>query len=79
MKSRKPEAEFGPVATAKEGVPDKYWFREDGTAVSYTICCDCGLVHLEEFKPMKRYLRVRVWRDEERTKWWRKRRKRGKR
>lgn len=67
MSKRKPKAEFGKLEQAIEGKAHRYHLREDGTAVAYTVCCDCGLTHLEEFKPMKKYLRVRVWRDEQRT------------
>lgn len=72
---RKPKAEWGVVTTAVEGKADKYFLRENGTAVAYTICCDCGLVHLEEYKPMGKYIRVRVWREEDKTKEQRKRKK----
>ena len=65
--SKKPRANFGKVEQVKEGVPHKYNLRPDGTAVAYTICCDCGLTHLEEFTPRKSYIRVRVWREDERT------------
>lgn len=64
----KPKAAFGRVEQAIEGKAHKYHLRKDGTCVVYTMCCDCHLIHLEEFKMTKSYLRVRVWRDEEKTK-----------
>jgi hypothetical protein len=73
--SKKPLADFGKIEQAQEGKAHRYHLREDGTAVAYTICCSCLLVHLEEFKPMKKYIRVRVWREEEMTQKLRRRRK----
>lgn len=71
----KPKAQFGKPIQVSDGEIHRYPLRADGSAVSYTICCDCGLTHLEEFIPRKNYIRVRVWRDEDRTKEQRKRKR----
>jgi histidyl-tRNA synthetase len=71
----KPKAQWGKVEQVREGKSHRYYLRPDGTAVAYTICCDCGLTHLEEFKPEKRYIRVKVWREEELTQKQRNRKK----
>lgn len=60
-----------------DGVVHRYSRRKDGTAVIYTVCCDCGLTHLEEFLPKRGYIRVRVWREEAITREVRRRRKRN--
>lgn len=49
------------------GEPIKYHLRKGGSAYVRTVCCDCGLVHLEEFTPRKAYIRVRAWRDDRYT------------
>ena len=51
----------------KDGVPHKYYLNKDGIARLYTKCCDCGLIHYKEFKPINNYIEVKVWRDDERT------------
>jgi hypothetical protein len=71
----KPKAKFGKVEQAVEGQAHKYHTRKNGTTVVYTVCCDCGLVHLEEFVQKPKYLRVRVWRDDQRTQAIRKQRR----
>lgn len=72
MKSLKPKVWFGKIQQVYDGKPVKYYYRKNRTAVEYSICCDCGLVHLVEYKPLKSCLVIRAWRDEERTKWRRK-------
>ena len=71
----KPKAQWGKIEHVTEGKPHRYYLRPNGTAVAYTICCDCGLTHLEEFTPRKKYIRVRVWREEEFTQKQRRRKK----
>ena len=63
----KPKAKFGKTEQAIEGKPHRYYSRKSGETVVYTVCCDCKLVHLEEFTPRKGYIKVRVWRDDQRT------------
>lgn len=74
MDGTKPKALVGKIEHAVEGKRHRYHLRADGRFVGYTICCDCGLTHLEEISVRKRYLSVRVWRDEKLT-----RKHRGKR
>jgi len=52
----------------KNGEIHRYYLRKNRTAIVFTVCCDCGLTHMEEFLPRSTYIRVRVWRDEEGTK-----------
>lgn len=63
-----PIANFGKLVQVQEGKIERYYQRKDGKCVVFTVCCDCGLTHLEEFLPKKGYIRVRVWRDDTRTK-----------
>jgi hypothetical protein len=67
MDSTKPKALVGKIEQAHEGKRHRYYLRKNGSFVGYTICCDCGLTHLEEIKIRKQYLSVRVWRDEKLT------------
>ncbi len=66
--STRPVARFSRVDQVREGKPYRLKFREDGTAVEYTICCDCSLVHLVEYRPTQSGVTIRVWRDEKQTK-----------
>ena len=59
----------------KAGEPIRYAIRKGGFALVRTVCCDCKLVHLEEFTPRKTYIRVRVWRDDKLTEMLRKRKR----
>lgn len=72
---KRPKADFGKVVQVKDGETHRYHLRKDGRCISYTVCCDCGLTHLEEFAPRKNYIKVRVWRDEDKTAEMRKRKK----
>ena len=63
----KPKANYGKMVEVQDGETHKYHLRKDGTSVVYTVCCDCNLTHLEEFTPKKDHIRVRVWRDDEKT------------
>lgn len=67
MKEKEPKANFGKPIQIHDGEVDRWPLRKDGKAVGFSICCDCGLVHKEEYQARKRYVRVRVWRDEEQT------------
>jgi hypothetical protein len=51
-----------------DGKPDRWHKRKDGTAVYYTVCCDCGLTHKEEIRNKNKYFLIRVWRDDALTK-----------
>lgn len=64
----RPRAKFGKLVQVEEGKAERYYTRKDGTAVVFTVCCDCGLTHIDEYLPRKTYIRVRAWRDEARTK-----------
>lgn len=66
-KDTKPKANFGKPIQVHDGEAHRYLLRKDGRNISYTVCCDCGLTHLEEYTPRKGYIRVRVWRDDDRT------------
>lgn len=65
---KKPEALVGKIEHVSDGQRVYQKYRRNGTVVMYTICCDCQLVHLEEFKPLKGGIRFRAWRDEGKTK-----------
>jgi hypothetical protein len=68
------------VRHPKAGEVVKVYWRKSRTAIEYTACCDCGLVHLMAYEPRKTYLRVRAWRAEDKTKEMRRlRRKKAKR
>ena len=56
----------------KAGEALKVYFRQNGEAIQLEACCDCHLIHLNSYKPAKRYLSIRSWRDEDRTKFFRK-------
>lgn len=75
----KPKVNLGKIEQVYDGKPVKYYRRNNGSAVLYTICCHCQLVHLEELTPRKDYIRARVWRDEEKTAWLRSKSKTKKR
>jgi len=75
-KRLKPEARVGKIEQIEDGISYRYHRRKDGSVVVHTICCDCCLVHLEEYTVNKRYLTVKVWRDDEATAKLRKRYKR---
>ena len=63
----KPTASFGRPVQISDGETHRYHVRKDGRSITYTVCCDCNLVHLEEFTPRKGYIKVRVWRDDVKT------------
>lgn len=68
MKRReKPSARLGKIEDVDEGVSLRYHRRKDGSVVMHTICCDCCLVHLEQYIPNKHYITVKVWRDDANT------------
>jgi hypothetical protein len=70
---KKPKAKFGPIMQVKNGKSYKIWLGKNGSTKEYDICCDCGLVHLTEYKPKKDHIKLTVWRDDKRTKQQRKR------
>jgi hypothetical protein len=72
---KKPKINFSDVIQVKDGEPYRWYRRIDGTYVECSVCCDCQLVHTIEMKPNKRYMRVKVWREEEKTKELRKRKR----
>lgn len=74
----RPAVRFGKIEQVHDGQVLRYYKRKDGRALAYTICCSCALTHLEEFIPRKNYIRVRVWRDEEKTAWLRSKKKKRK-
>lgn len=58
----KPNAKLGKITQVDEGVALRYHRRKDGSVVMHTICCDCCLVHLEQYIVNKNYISVKVWR-----------------
>ena len=46
-------------------IEDGKWYRMAG--YTHTECCDCGLVHKEEYRIKDGHLEWRAWRDDERT------------
>ena len=60
------------IVQVEDGKAYPWKMRKDGTAVEVSICCDCSLVHIIEAQPRKGYIRMRVWRDDTRTKLLRK-------
>jgi hypothetical protein len=71
----KPKINFSKLVQVSEGKPYRWYKRNDGTFVEASVCCDCNLVHIVQLTPAKRYLTVRVWREDTKTKELRKRRK----
>lgn len=65
---KKPKVRFGQTVQVQDGKAYRWYSRKDGTYVEASVCCDCSLVHIIEMKPNKRYLRVKVWREEDKTK-----------
>jgi len=63
------------IVQVEDGKTYPWKLRKDGTAVECSICCDCQLVHIIEAKPMRGYIRMRVWRDETKTQLLRKKRR----
>jgi Zn-finger protein len=46
-------------------IEDGKWYRQRG--YTHTECCDCGLVHKEEYRLVNGHLEWRVARDDEAT------------
>ena len=46
-------------------IEDGKWYRMSG--YTHTECCDCALVHKEEYRIKDGHLEWRAWRDDERT------------
>lgn len=66
---RKPKIRYsGKIVQVIDGKPYRWYERKDGTYVEVSVCCDCQLVHTIEMKPNKKYIRVRVWREDTKTK-----------
>ena len=66
---------FGKIEQVTNGKAVRYYRQKDGRALAYEICCDCSLTHAVEIIPRKNYIRMRVWRDEEKTAWLRSKKK----
>ena len=64
---KKPNIQFGKIEHVKDGKAYYWAQRSDGTFVESSICCDCDLVHTIEMKPVKGRMRVKVWREDEKT------------
>jgi len=65
----KPKVRYsGKVVQVVDGQAYKWYKRKNGTYVEVSVCCDCQLVHVIEMKPNRKYIRVKVWRDDEKTK-----------
>lgn len=76
---QKPSAKVGKIEQVVDGKSHRYYIRDGGSAVFYTICCDCSLVHLEKLTPRKGYIAAEVWREDELTAQFRKKEGYGKR
>lgn len=63
------------ITQAKAGKSYYHKQRKNGVVTMQVACCDCGLVHSEEYKVLKKNLRIRVWRNEPLTEEIRKLRK----
>jgi hypothetical protein len=73
---KKPRVGYsGKLVQVVDGNPYKWYERKNGTYVEVSVCCDCQLVHIIEMKPNDGYIRVKVWRDDEKTKELREKRK----
>jgi hypothetical protein len=72
---KRPKVNFSNIFQVVDGKAYRWYKRVDGTYVEASVCCDCKLVHIMEIKPNKTYARVKVWRDEKKTKELRKRKK----
>jgi len=72
---RKPKVNFGKLTQVIDGKSYRWYKRSDGTFVEASVCCDCLLAHVIEMKPTKRYMRVKVWREDEKTNELRRKRK----
>jgi len=71
---KKPKVRYsGKLVQVIDGEAYKWYERTNGTYVEVSVCCDCKLVHIIEMKPNDGYIRVKVWRDDEKTKELRKR------
>lgn len=56
-----------------DGETLRIYKRKNGVAVVRTVCCSCGLTHIDLFKDTKRYLRSIGYRDQEYTEFLRNR------
>lgn len=61
---QKPLAKVGKIEQVINGKTHRYYTRDSGSAIFYTICCDCSLVHLEKLTPRKGYIKAEVWRED---------------
>jgi hypothetical protein len=78
MASRKtkcPDLKPGRVEQVIDGKPYHYRLGKDGAAREISICCDCALVHIMEFRPKAKSIQVTVWRHDELTDKFRKKAK----
>ena len=51
-----------PIREVKDGEAIRHTLRKNKTAYALTICCRCGLKHLNEYRVNTRYIVVRAWR-----------------
>lgn len=72
---KKPYAPFGKLSQVRDGIAYRHYKRKNGLVVSYSICCDCSLTHLEAIRINKNYLTIYCWRDEAQTKRLRRRKR----
>ena len=77
MNTKPPVQYSGKSVQVIDGQAYKWYMRDNGTYVEVSVCCDCQLVHTLELKPNKGYLRVKVWREDEKTNELRKKKKRN--
>lgn len=72
----KPFAPLGKILKVEAGKSYRTYRRKNGLAVTFNICCGCGLTHLDVTRVNKNYLTCYSWRDEAQTKLNRRRMKR---
>jgi hypothetical protein len=66
--NEKPKINYSKLVQVDEGKPYRWYKRKNGTYVEASVCCDCSLTHIVQLTPTKKYLNVRVWREDIKTK-----------
>jgi hypothetical protein len=69
---KQPQIKIDKVVHVENGKAYYWKARKDGTFVEASVCCDCSLVHVLQYKPGKAAMRVKVWRDDKLTNKYRK-------
>lgn len=63
----KPKINYSHIIQVIDGEPYRWYQRKNGTYVEASVCCQCNLTHIIQLTPTKRYLSVRVWREDLKT------------